>query len=1403
MSTTTLAELTLSLNHVQSLLTQITAEVKVLSDGIERLVEEEEPEELEAELSYLDVDPWSNVKDKDKDKSTAKLTKAMAAVVAAADGEAGTGSGGSASNRRRNSIRSLLQRKPSTVKDETKALARILSQKKAGTTSATTLTNNTNGGHGSGGESEKVLLPKHQQHQQHLQQQQQYQQQQLAAASKWSTVNLQEQVIDEDYASSSEGSSSISSHHDQKVQKQVLEFLTSSAFNNIIPQEQQQVEAERVPHTINVHTNNFQKYSLAISKLQSPARSHSPPTATPVLSTSASQGSILSAMKDYSQQKEQQPQRQDSPATTSSTTTTTTTTAVSATPPPFWCSSTVPNTTILGNEGGGNSSRPSSVNSNFSDGQTTQRLPWNGANGNTTHVMNRRSMQSPVDSIRGAFENNAILPGNAKDRYTPFKSMSQGAILHPPVGRDTVKSTFTVVAPQAQTAQVDKVESTDCFSKLGLSPELLRGIYAYGLKMPSILQQRGIPMIMTKHDVLTQAKPEVAKTLTYAIPLLYFLTLPATSIHPQLVILCSNHDLCLHVQRVLLALARFMPTISCLICAEGSNATLSLGTHSTTQVNVSRSGGTTTAAAAAGGVMNGNRSSSSEVQVIAAHVVIGTPGRVLSLIRSKQISTVSLKVMVLENADVLLTSPLKEATISLLSMVRENHVVATIGANGTTNTGTASVSSSSLPVATAPPLISPPNSGPTSPVSMAVAALNGRILGTGSGSGQRFTSYGEVSDSISNSSNRVPGRPRSASSAASTLSAVPNSSTPPPPLQQSLTAAGLTANGTGQRQPQLLFFSTEVPPYVLDCVAQYMTQPTKALVRGHELTLKGILQFFKYMTVEDDEWRLELLCELLEESGANRAVVFCNSDDSVERVVRKIRERKGLAIGLYSDMDMPNKKTVLAKFRSSAPPTYFIMSDIAAKELDILAVPLVVSFEIASVTNYIPRVKWIDRSGGRVGVKVNLVDGHRGEGQALRAIQQHYRTTIDDMPVSIADSNEQTTGLQATDKDSESIWDEVVDNFDNMNLNTELLRGVYAYGFERPSAIQQRAIMPVIKGHDVIAQAQSGTGKTATFTISILQKLDISRLECQALILTPNRELALQIRQVVRSIGDYMDVVCHACIGGYSIRADMEVISRGCHVVVGTPGRVFDLVCRGLLKTDAIKMFVLDEADEMLSRGFRDQIYDVFQKLPAAEATPQVMILSATMSSKVLEVTEKFMKDPVKILVKREETTLEGIKQFYVDVQRDEWKLDTLCDIYETLTITQAMIFVSTKRRVEWLTEKLTERDFTVSAIHGEMEQEQRDLIMKAFKTGSSRVLITTDLLARGIDVHQVSLVINYDLPSIKENYIHRIGRGGRFGKKGVSINLVTKQDQRLFHEIQQFYSTHIEELPMNIADFM
>eukprot|EP00301_Raphidiophrys_heterophryoidea_P017474 c274_g1_i1.p1 GENE.c274_g1_i1~~c274_g1_i1.p1 ORF type:complete len:400 (-),score=120.63 c274_g1_i1:264-1463(-) len=397
-------------------------------------------------------------------------------------------------------------------------------------------------------------------------------------------------------------------------------------------------------------------------------------------------------------------------------------------------------------------------------------------------------------------------------------------------------------------------------------------------------------------------------------------------------------------------------------------------------------------------------------------------------------------------------------------------------------------------------------------------------------------------------------------------------------------------------------------------------------------------------------------------------------------------------------------------------------------------------------------------------------------------------------------TNDEQPQTFLTADELDSNWDEVTETFDDMNLRTELLRGIYAYGFEKPSAIQQKAVKPVLLGRDLIAQAQSGTGKTATFAIGALQKIELDNRGCQVLILAPTRELAQQIQKVVIALGDYMQAQCHACIGGTNVREDMRKLETGVHIVVGTPGRVYDMINRRALKTETIKLFILDEADEMLSRGFKDQIYEVFRYLPS---TVQVGLFSATMPNDVLELTQKFMRDPIRILVKRDELTLEGIRQFYIAVDREEWKLDTLCDLYETVTITQAIIYCNSRRKVDWLTDNMRRRDFTVSAMHGDMDMKEREIIMKEFRSGSSRVLITTDLLARGIDVQQVSLVINYDLPTNNENYIHRIGRSGRFGRKGVAINFVTADDVRTMRSLEQFYNTQIEEMPQNVADLI
>jgi translation initiation factor 4A len=378
----------------------------------------------------------------------------------------------------------------------------------------------------------------------------------------------------------------------------------------------------------------------------------------------------------------------------------------------------------------------------------------------------------------------------------------------------------------------------------------------------------------------------------------------------------------------------------------------------------------------------------------------------------------------------------------------------------------------------------------------------------------------------------------------------------------------------------------------------------------------------------------------------------------------------------------------------------------------------------------------------------------------------------------------------------------IIKEFDDMGLKEDLLRGIFAYGWEKPSQIQQKAIIPITSKpqRDIIAQAQSGTGKTGTFSIGLLQNLDFTKNEVQGLVLANTRELAQQIHKVLLALGERMGVKIHACVGGTRVTDDIQMLKEGVHVVVGTPGRVNHMLEEGFLKPDHIQMLVIDEADEMLSPGFKDQIYDIFKHLPE---DVQVLLFSATLAPDVLEITEKFMRNPVRLLVKKEQLTLEGLKQFYIAVEREENKFPTLCDLYKTLTITQCVIFCNSKKRVEHLAEAMNRKDFTVSFIHGGMEQKERELVLKEFRSGASRVLITTDLMARGIDVHQISLVINYDLPPLRQNYIHRIGRSARYGRKGVAINFVTDRDIRDMRELERYYNTQIEEMPEDISDLL
>ena len=380
----------------------------------------------------------------------------------------------------------------------------------------------------------------------------------------------------------------------------------------------------------------------------------------------------------------------------------------------------------------------------------------------------------------------------------------------------------------------------------------------------------------------------------------------------------------------------------------------------------------------------------------------------------------------------------------------------------------------------------------------------------------------------------------------------------------------------------------------------------------------------------------------------------------------------------------------------------------------------------------------------------------------------------------------------------DSNWTETVENFEDLGLKKDLLRGVFGYGFVKPSAIQQKGIKPIILKKDIIAQAQSGSGKTATFVISMLQNIDHDDLKLQSLIIAPTRELAIQIAEVVKALGTYLKIQVHLCTGGTQVMDDRKRLKDGVHVVVGTPGRIRDLMNRQILNPTYLKMLIIDEADEMLGLGFLEQINEIIKMIPP---DCQICLFSATIPPEIIKLTENIMNDPAKILVKKENLTLEGIKQYYLSCANDNNKYENLFEIFANIDVNQCIIYVNTKEKAEKLAAQMREKDFVVSCIHGSMEQDKRNAVMKEFREGASRILISTDLLARGIDVHQVGLVINFELPGKKENYIHRIGRSGRFGRRGIAINLISVHEANYLLEVQEFYHTHIAQLPNDLAE--
>ncbi len=376
------------------------------------------------------------------------------------------------------------------------------------------------------------------------------------------------------------------------------------------------------------------------------------------------------------------------------------------------------------------------------------------------------------------------------------------------------------------------------------------------------------------------------------------------------------------------------------------------------------------------------------------------------------------------------------------------------------------------------------------------------------------------------------------------------------------------------------------------------------------------------------------------------------------------------------------------------------------------------------------------------------------------------------------------------------------ENFDNLNLNQNLLKGVYLHGFTQPSKIQIKGISSINTGKDCILQSQSGTGKTATYLLGILNRLEPTEKSCQGIIITPTRELATQVFDVATDLAKYTEYKISKCTGGTDINLNRNEL-KSASVVIGTIGRIFHMINEKKINIHKLQFIVLDEADEILSDGISDKLQEIFDKAPNGI---QVILISATMSINVFNASKKFMHEPIKVLLKNNEVIVDLISQFYLDVETEELKFDTLLDLYNLVSTSQAIIFCNTIRKVEWLEQNLKQNNFPITVIHSNMTQVERDNVVKDFRDGKTRLLLTTDLLSRGIDIPQVNMVINYDLPPNKETYVHRIGRCGRFDKKGVAITMVKMTDPtdvKTFNKMKVFYKMDIKEMPESIEKFL
>lgn len=379
---------------------------------------------------------------------------------------------------------------------------------------------------------------------------------------------------------------------------------------------------------------------------------------------------------------------------------------------------------------------------------------------------------------------------------------------------------------------------------------------------------------------------------------------------------------------------------------------------------------------------------------------------------------------------------------------------------------------------------------------------------------------------------------------------------------------------------------------------------------------------------------------------------------------------------------------------------------------------------------------------------------------------------------------------------------ESINSWENKQLDipVHILRGIYNYGFEKPSNIQINAILSLKQQRDVIAQSQSGTGKTAAFVISALLQMDENQQNTQTLILSPTRELCIQTHKVCMELSSYTPFTFALLIGGHTLQEDIQQLQSSPHMIIGSIGRVLDMLQRKHIDPNYIQLLILDEADELLSSGFIDALYDIFRYL---KEDIQIGMFTATLPQYVEQISKRFMRDPIRLLLKSSELSLEGIKQYKIVLQNDRQKYDTIKDIFNSISVTQSIIYCNTIQRVEYIAKQMRKDYFSVIEIHSNMNNKERISRLEEFKGGKARVLISSDITSRGIDIQQVGVVINYDIPNDKHNYLHRIGRSGRWGRKGIAINFVTSRDVQKVRAIERHYSIKIEDMPNEFMNFI